>query len=178
MGYELVLSFWFDVLSPEQWWQKNTALDTQIEERFGELHRQASLGELWHWRSTPEGRLAEIIILDQFSRHIYRGDPRSYAFDGMAVLLTQQAIDVGADQALPTQQRPFLYMPLMHSESALLHEKALELFRQPGLEHHLDFEQQHAAIIQQFGRYPHRNEILGRISTDSELEFLKTNPGF
>ncbi|RMH18945.1 MAG: DUF924 domain-containing protein, partial [Gammaproteobacteria bacterium] len=124
----------------------------------------------------PTGRLAEIIVLDQFSRNLYREDPRAFAQDALALALSQEAIAQEADQALSASQKAFLYMPFMHSESAIIHEMALKLFDQPGLEGNLDFEIQHKTIIDQFGRYPHRNAILGRSSTEAEQKFLQ-NPG-
>lgn len=171
-----VLHFWFEGLSPEQWWTKDTALDRTITQTFSSVHAQAQRGELSHWRQHPQGRLAEIIVLDQFSRNIYRYQAAAFACDTLALMLAQEAIAVGADQALNATQRSFVYLPFMHSESPLIHEEAIRLFNQPGLEHNLDFEKRHKAIIDRFGRYPHRNTVLGRVSTPEEIEFLKT-PG-
>lgn len=174
--HQQILDFWFDQLKPAMWWKKDTQLDQLIEQRFGELHRQAVRGELWQWRATPEGRLAEIILLDQFSRNIHRDHPDSFAHDGMALVLAQEAITAGADLALPVVQRAFLYMPFMHSESLAIHERAVALFNTPGMESNLDFELRHRDILRRFGRYPHRNRVLGRASTEEELQFL-TQPG-
>ncbi len=171
--YEAVLDFWFNTLTPQQWWQKNDELDTQIREQFGQLHKQASQGELAVWRETPAGRLAEVIILDQFSRNIYRDNAQAYAYDGMALVLAQEAIRVQADQSLAATQRAFLYLPFMHSESVNIHQQAVELFSAPGLETNLKFELEHKAIIDRFHRYPHRNAVLGRVSTQAELKFLQ-----
>lgn len=176
MAHNLIIDFWFNELSPEQYWKKDPDLDRQIAERFGDYHHAAALGELWSWRSSVEGRLAEIIVLDQFSRNIYRDDPRSFAYDGMALLLAQQLVDLALDSQLPTEKRAFVYLPYMHSESLLIHDQALILFDQQGLENNLEFEHRHLAILKRFGRYPHRNEILGRVSTKEELAFLET-PG-
>ena len=171
-----VLDFWFSELKPKQWWVKDTQLDQQIATRFGHVHQQAHNGALKHWRTTPSGRLAEIIVLDQFSRNIFREKPQAFACDEMALLLAREAVDKGADQLLPVQQRAFMYMPFMHSESLDAHKQALTLFAQPGLEANLASEHKHLAILQRFGRYPHRNKILGRESTAEETEFL-TQPG-
>lgn len=174
--YNDVLDFWFNEIDPSSWWQKDRQFDRTIAARFGQLHRAATKGELAPWRDTPEGRLAEIIVLDQFSRNIYRDQAAAFAHDSMAVVLAQEAVRAGADKALPIEQRGFLYMPLMHSESLPIHDQAMELFNQPGLEGNYDAELKHRAIIEKFGRYPHRNAILGRESTAEELGFLKT-PG-
>lgn len=168
-----ILNFWFQELEPKQWWVKDLSLDLKIKQRFLDVHTAATQGELWHWRQSAEGRLAEILVLDQFSRNIYRDDPRSFAFDGMALVLAQECVELELDRKLPIEQRRFIYMPHMHSESALVHEEAVRLFDQPGLEENLKFEHAHFDIIKRFGRYPHRNQILGRESTPEEIEFLK-----
>jgi uncharacterized protein (DUF924 family) len=112
-------------------------------------------------------------VLDQFSRNIYRDQPKSFAFDGMALVLSQQAIDNDDDKKLDQQKRLFMYMPYMHSESKVIHQQAVVLFQRLGLEGNLEFELKHKAIIDRFGRYPHRNTILGRQSTEQEIEFLQ-----
>ena len=173
---ENVLHFWFEELEPRQHWIKDAALDKSIAARFGSLHEQAKTGGLESWRSTPQGRLAEIIILDQFSRNIYRDEPESFECDALARSLSIQAIKCGADKELRVEERAFIYMPLMHSEELDDHKVALRVFDQPGLENSLDFERRHQRIIERFGRYPHRNEVLGRDSTPEEREFL-TQPG-
>ncbi|ATX82793.1 Uncharacterized conserved protein, DUF924 family [Mariprofundus ferrinatatus] len=171
-----VLQFWFAELEPRQWWVKDEALDRGIEARFGELHRDAAAAKLYDWRETAVGRLAEIIVLDQFSRNIHRDTPNAFAFDGMALVLAQESVRIGADQEVDIPERNFFYMPYMHSESMAIHMQAVKLFDQPGLEFNLEFEIKHKMIIDRFGRYPHRNAILGRESTPEEIEFL-TQPG-
>jgi uncharacterized protein (DUF924 family) len=171
-----ILNFWFEEIPQKSWWIKDDALDQAIKERFAELHYRAANGELYRWREQPLGRLAEIIILDQFSRNLYRGQPESFASDSMALVLAQEAIDLGIDKQFSVEQKIFVYLPYMHSESLLIHEQAVKLFDQPGLEDNLNFEWKHKVIIERFGRYPHRNEVLGRESTPEELEFLK-EPG-
>lgn len=173
---QAVLDFWFEALTPAQWFKKDPETDQAIRERFGSLHAQAAQCECYAWRETPQGRLAEIIVLDQFSRNIYRDDARAFATDTLALALAQEAVAAGAAASLSSEQRAFLYMPYMHSESVAIHERAMELFNQPGLEKNFDFEVRHKAIIDRFGRYPHRNALLGRASTDEELAFLK-EPG-
>ncbi|AOE49870.1 DUF924 family protein [Kangiella sediminilitoris] len=171
-----VLGFWFETLEPKQWWQKDKELDLTISERFGELHKKVSQGEYYEWRDTPEGSLAEIIVLDQFSRNIYRGSAEAFRYDGQALTLSQVAIDKGYDARLSQVERQFLYLPFMHSESKLIHQHAVRLFSQLGDDYGYDFELKHKAIIDRFGRYPHRNDALNRQSTAEELEFLQ-QPG-
>ena len=173
---ESVLSFWFEEITPKQWWSKSSEFDLEIASRFGDLHRAAARCELFSWRESPTGRLAEIIVLDQFSRNIYRDQAQAFDCDAVALALAQSAIASQADSALSIKQRGFLYMPFMHSESTLIHEQALRLFDAPGLEDNLKSELKHKAIIDRFGRYPHRNVLLGRLSTEEELAFLQT-PG-
>ncbi len=173
---EAVLQFWFKELAPAQWWKKDPAVDDRIRYRFGELHRRAVACELSQWRCSARGRLAEVIVIDQFSRNIFRDRSEAFAWDPLALVLAQEAVAAGADRTLEGPQKAFLYMPYMHSESALIHETALALFSAPGLEDNLKFERRHKAIIDRFGRYPHRNAILGRESSDEERAFLK-QPG-
>ncbi|HSU23264.1 MAG TPA: DUF924 family protein [Variovorax sp.] len=171
-----ILRFWFDETKPAQWWKVDPAFDAAIAQRFGALHAAAVQGELSGWRGDAAGRLAEVIVLDQFSRNIHRGAPGAFAADPMALVLAQEAVAAGHDLALPPERRVFLYMPFMHSESRRVHEEAERLFTALGIQNNLDFERRHKAIIERFGRYPHRNAILGRVSSDEELAFLKT-PG-
>jgi len=172
VGWREVLSFWFDEIDPQQWWIKDADFDGLVRRRFAAVHARAGAGELSDWRRSPDGRLAEVVVLDQFSRNMFRHTPRSFDFDPMALVLAQEAVTAGADAALPETRRAFLYMPYMHSESRVIQEQSVALFERLGS--HLDFALQHKAIIDRFGRYPHRNEILGRPSTDEETAFLKT----
>lgn len=167
-----VLAFWFDELDESQWFDKDQGLDNLIRSRFGQVHTAAANGELWPWRATAFGRLAEILVLDQFSRNIYRDTPQAFACDPMALVLAQEAISVEADLVMNAEQKTFLYMPFMHSESLDVHDVAMELFNTDGLETTLNFEVRHREIIARFGRYPHRNKILGRTSTPEETQFL------
>ncbi len=178
MDYHDVIHFWFEELSPAQWWHKDDKLDTVIRDKFLTIHQQAAKGELSDWRSDAKGCLAEVIILDQFSRNMFRGSALSFAFDGMALVLAQEAIRRKINEQLPCTQRVFLYLPFMHSESARIHKQATILFSEPGLEDNLSFEKKHAAIIRRFGRYPHRNSVLGRQSTEEELQFMRHHSGF
>ncbi|MFX6162847.1 DUF924 family protein [Acinetobacter baumannii] len=184
MNDQDILNFWFSPEHRSLWFAKSEDFDAKIRDQFAQdfdakirdqfadVHRQATRAELWSWRKTPEGRLAEIIVLDQFSRNIYRDQPESFAYDGLALALSQEAISLQLDAQLNPEQRSFLYMPFMHSESKLIHEFALKLFQRLGNEINLSFEKKHKVIIDRFGRYPHRNAILGRVSTPEETEFL------
>lgn len=171
-----VLDFWFKELSPKDWFAVSNETDTRIRQRYLEVHRQAARGELFGWRKSAEGRLAEIIVLDQFSRNMFRGTPDAFAFDSIALVLAQEAVRFGADNQLSSTQKGFIYLPYMHSESLLIHAQGEILFKQPGLENSYNFEIRHRDILNKFGRYPHRNKILGRISTAEEIAFLK-QPG-
>lgn len=172
MKYQEVINFWFKDIEPSRWWVKDLAFDEEIKGRFLDFHKAAQHCELVNWRKTPHGRLAEIIILDQFSRNMFRDSSKAFAFDNLALALAQEAISIGADQYLKPEERSFLYMPFMHSESLLIHNTAITLYSANGIESNLDFEVKHKNIIERFGRYPHRNEILSRISTDEEIKFL------
>ncbi len=178
MKANTVISFWFEEIDPQLWFVKDDAFDQLLRARFTALHESVCKGETYLWRQTPEGRLAEIIVLDQFSRNMFRGTPKAFASDAQALALAQEAVLLGDDMELPVRQRGFLYMPYMHSESALIHEEAMKLFAQEGLENSYKFEIAHKIIIDQFGRYPHRNAVMGRESTTAELEFMKEHAGF
>jgi uncharacterized protein (DUF924 family) len=174
--HQAVLQFWFHDVTPAQWWKVDPAFDRLIAERFGPLHEQALKAELFEWRADPHGRLAEVIVLDQFSRNIYRGQRGAFEADPLALALAQAAVAAGADLVLSESERAFLYMPYMHSESPRIHAVADELFKARASADSHQFELRHKAIIDRFGRYPHRNQILGRTSTPDELAFLAT-PG-
>ncbi len=167
-----IIHFWFTELTDKQHFAKDDALDALIAQRFGGLLESAARCELFGWRGSPAGRLAEIIVLDQFSRNVWRDTPRAFAQDALALALAQELVARGDDAQLPVAQRRFAYMPYMHSESLAVHQEALRLFAQPGLEDNLRFERSHLAILERFGRYPHRNVVLGRASSDQELTFL------
>ena len=171
-----VIEFWFNDIEPSKWWVKDEDFDDLIRQRFQDLHNRAIRCELYGWREQALGRLAEIIVLDQFSRNIYRDQPESFQYDGLALCLAQEAVALAMDQQLEDQQKSFIYMPYMHSESALIHRQAEILFKRAGLKQNYEFELKHKLIIDRFGRYPHRNQILNRQPTAEELEFLK-QPG-
>jgi len=174
--YREILRFWFEEIDQSQWWAKDDDFDKLIIERFSEVHAKATRCELFEWRVNAKGRLAEIIVLDQFSRNMFRGSPLAFANDSLALALSQEAISAKADKVLSPIERSFLYMPFMHSESLKIHEVAMDLCQKNGNQNNLDFELKHKQIIEKFDRYPHRNSILGRESTEEEIEFLK-QPG-
>ena len=180
-----VLDFWFDKDNEAYWFEKNDAFDQKIREKFGKIWQAAKQGECVTWRianaaadsnssiTALAGRLAEIIVLDQFSRNLCRGQANAFAQDGMALVLAQEAIQQPHFDTLPAQWRKFMIMPFMHSESLMIHERYLPLFEQLDDPMTLDFEHRHKDIIEQFGRYPHRNDILDRESTAAEEAFLE-----
>lgn len=174
--YSSILTFWFDETSPAQWWKVDPGFDQLIRSRFSEVHAMASRCECYGWRREPKGRLAEIIVLDQFSRNMHRGTPLAFACDPLALALSQEAVALDVGRLLSPDELAFLYMPYMHSESGAIHEVALQLFKAAGLQANIEFELRHKSIIDRFGRYPHRNATLGRSSTDEELAFL-ARPG-
>ncbi|MFV9474272.1 DUF924 family protein [Advenella sp. RU8] len=168
-----ILHFWFEESTPQMWFQGNKAYDQTIRERFGEVCEAAARGECHEWRDTMKGRLAEIIVLDQFSRNIWRDTPRAFSQDGMALVLAQEAIKLPEYRALSTMERKFVIMPFMHSESRIIHETALVLFTELGDAATLEHEIQHKGMIDKFGRYPTRNKILGRETSEVEEAFYK-----
>jgi len=171
--YQDILKFWFEEINPSQWWSKDNKFDQLITDRFSGIHSRAVRCELFDWRENAKGRLAEIIVLDQFSRNMFRESPLAFSNDQMALVLSQEAISLGADKLLEPLERSFLYLHLMHRESLKTHHGAKNLYRQYEMQSNLEWEIKHKKIIERFGRYPHRNEILGRKSTQEEIDFLK-----
>ncbi|GHA31630.1 membrane protein [Devosia pacifica] len=171
--YAQILNFWFVEHDKDDWFAGDEAFDRAIAERFADIHRRVAMGEAYEWRTSADGRLAEIIVLDQFSRQLHRGEARAFAQDPMALALAQEAVARGLDQAFEAQRRMFLYMPYMHSESLVVHEQAMQLFTSLGDPEVLKFEEGHRDVISRFGRYPFRNEALGRSSSEEELAYMK-----
>lgn len=174
--FEQVLSFWFEETDPKKWWKSDPDFDDLVRQRFLGLIEKATQGELYEWRTSARGRLAEVIVLDQFPRNIYRDTPEAFSRDPMALVLAQEAVASGALLPLAPIERAFLLMPYMHSESRAIHVQAETLFHEFAPRNNYEFELKHKVIVDRFGRYPHRNRILGRDPTDEELEFLK-QPG-
>jgi uncharacterized protein (DUF924 family) len=178
-----VLDFWFGPLPHAvrgEWFRKDAAFDERIRERFGDDVAAAVAGAFGDWCSTPHGALARVVLLDQFTRNLYRDTPRAFAGDAGALATSSEAVARGFDRALDGFERWFLYMPFEHSEDPTMQERSLALFgalaEETGDRSALDWAEKHAAVIRRFGRYPHRNAILGRESTPEELAFLN-EPG-
>jgi uncharacterized protein (DUF924 family) len=171
--YQDILHYWFNEIDSKRWWKADPEFDQELTQRFLTILEQAKRGELASWRNSVQGRFAEIIVLDQFSRNIYRNTPAAFAQDGMALVLAQEAITHGAVSQLSPIETSFLYLPFMHSESAAIHVQAERMYKELGLQGNYEFELKHKVIIDRFGRYPHRNAILGRTSSAEEIVFLK-----
>ena len=150
--YQEIINFWFEEIDESSWWKKDDDFDQAITQRFSRIHLKASRCELFEWRENPEGRLAEIIVLDQFSRNIYRDSLLAFANDSLALTLAQEAVLVQADKALTPVQRSFFYMPFMHSESLADQQRCVALCKKAGLEQNLPFAIDHMRIIERFGR--------------------------
>lgn len=173
-----VIAFWFHEATLQQHFAKDVTFDARIREKFLDTYHAAARGELGPWRDTPEGRLAEIVVLDQFSRNLFRDSAQAFACDLIALVLAQEAVRAGDDMRIEAGRRSFVYMPFMHSESIAVHREAYPLFERLGDANTLKYEDAHKAIIERFGRYPHRNAVLGRQSSDEELAFIREHKGF
>jgi len=178
MHWKTVLTFWFKQTKPEQRFAKRKKFDAVIRRKFLKTYMQIVRGEKAEWRANACGRLAEIVVLDQFARNMFRDTPSMFAHDALALALAQEAIRAGADKKLTREERMFLYMPFMHSESRVIHRESLKLFKGLGNKEALWYARDHKKIIDRFGRYPHRNKVLGRKITAVEKKFLKTHKGY
>lgn len=173
-----VIGFWFGEPMCRHWFRATDDLDREIRERFEQLWQQAADGGLADWRQTAEGCLALAIVLDQFPLNMYRGEARSFATEAQSIETALMAVDRDFDSQLAVEQRAFLYMPLMHSENLAHQDASVRLFEQAGLESNARFARHHRELIRRFGRFPHRNEILGRDSTSDELAYLNSKEAF
>jgi len=179
-----LLDFWFgddEQAGPRKaWFAKDPAFDRACRDRFAALHAAAGSGALEHWRDSAAGALALVVLLDQLSRNIYRGTAAAFAQDAHALAVAEAAIAAGFDAPHPPLRRMFLYLPFEHSEEAAMQARSVQLFEtlrgHPWLDEAIDYAHRHRAVIERFGRFPHRNAILGRQSTPAELEYLAT-PG-
>jgi uncharacterized protein (DUF924 family) len=173
---EEVLSFWFEECTSEDWFRSTIDLDEEIGRRFRDTHLALAAGVTDLWRATPGGRLAAIIVLDQFPRNIYRGTPLAFATDGLALREAKAALEAGSDQEMPPEWRIFFYLPFEHAETLVEQDRAVALFQSLGLDEQIDYALRHRAVIAAYGRFPHRNAMLGRVSTAAEKEYL-AQPG-
>jgi uncharacterized protein (DUF924 family) len=171
-----IVKFWFEELSPEAWYKADEKRDGEIRQRFVQAYDELKSGVPARWLETPKGYLAAILALDQFPRNMFRGDPKAFAADVEALGLAKRAIAEGVDMRLPPDMRAFIYLPFQHAEDKADQASSVELFTALGNPNNLDFALRHKAIIDRFGRFPHRNAILGRESTEEESSFLK-EPG-
>lgn len=171
-GAQAVLDFWFRDHGGDDWFGGKASFDVEVRIGFAATLVAAERCELSHWRETAQGRLAEIIVLDQFSRQLYRNSARAFANDALALALAQEAVRLGADARMNAQEKQFLYMPYMHSESLVIHEEAMRLFAALD-ESVFKFEVAHRDVLKRFGRYPRRNVALGRPSTAAELAYME-----
>lgn len=175
---EAVLAFWFDERVRPRWFDSTPELDEEIRRRFQSLWESAEQGGLDDWAAQPNGALALAIVLDQFPLNMFRGEPRSFATEQAAVRLARRAVREGLDQSLEPQRRVFLYMPLMHSEDPEDQDRSVHLFEASGLEQNARFARHHRELVRRFGRFPHRNAILGRQSTPEEIAYLASDEAF
>ena len=174
---ERVLHFWFEELQPGAWFVKNASVDALVRERFLTLYECIAAMRPSEPADAREC-VAAVIVLDQFPRNMFRGSPRAYATDAQALAIAEHAIRAGLDVVSSAQQRMFLYMPFQHSEDVAIQARSVGLFEQLGLPEALDYARQHCDVIERFGRFPHRNAVLGRTTTAEEARFLATHPGF
>ncbi|MET0240852.1 MAG: DUF924 family protein [Sphingobium sp.] len=172
-----VLHFWFDEVGPERQFVKDDDLDAACASRFGDVRQAVLASDAADWRDDADSMLAAVILLDQMSRNIFRGQAEAFAADPLALELALSTIAAGFDRQLAPDRRAFVYMPLMHSEDRGVQRFALRCFGQPGLERNIDFAREHRDVIERFGRFPGRNAALGRVSTPEEQRFLDEGGG-
>jgi len=175
---QAIIDFWFSESTRKLWFKSTPAFDRQLREAYQETWERARRGELDHWMQSAAGCLALVIVLDQFPLNMFRNAAQAYATESQSREVARLAIDNGFDQALETEHKAFLYLPFMHSEKLEDQDLALKLFAQPGLESNLRFARHHHDIVARFGRFPHRNEALGRVSTEAEIEYLNSSEAF
>lgn len=173
-----IIDFWYSKEMQERWFSSTPALDDEIRSQFEALWRKAAAGKLDEWKETPEGSLALAIVLDQLPLNMFRGKAESFETEQLAVETAKHAIDKGYDQRLPADRRAFLYMPLMHSENLADQDLSVKLFETAKLESNLRFALHHRELIRKYGRFPHRNRLLGRLSTPDEIEYLASREAF
>jgi uncharacterized protein (DUF924 family) len=173
-----VLKFWFEDHGQEDWFGAKPEFDALIATEFAEMHAAVARGEAWRWRATPMGRLAEIIVLDQFSRQLFRGRAEAFANDPMALTLAQEAVAGGHHNFLPAMpHRMFMLLPYQHAESAVVQAESVRLYTAMGVPEMMKYAEGHAECIARFGRFPKRNAALGRSNTPEEADYIATKEG-
>lgn len=175
---EEILHFWFSRPMNQHWFKSTPEIDADIRCRFESLWQHAAQGELSSWLQTAEGCLALIIILDQLPLNMFRGEAKSFSTEAQSIECTLQGISQGFDQQIPQSQLSFFYMPLMHSELMAYQDLSVKMFEQAGLKENARFSRHHRSIVEKFGRFPHRNALLGRCSTSAEMEYLQSAEAF
>ena len=168
-----ILTFWFSDEVKPKWFKSTQAFDDQLRNSYQQVWGLARAGTYDHWELEPEGALALVIILDQFPLNMFRNDARQYSTEAHARKVADRAIDQGFDETLTPEQKAFLYLPFMHSESMADQDRAVELYDRAGLEDNLRYAHHHRDVVRRFGRFPHRNKVLGRASTPEEMEYLE-----
>lgn len=177
-SYQDIIDFWFAPKTQPLWFNSTDDFDLSLREKYFDVYNTAKKSELDSWQHCAHGALALVIILDQFPLNMFRGLPQSFATEAISRDVARQAVSNGLDAQLSVEKKAFLYMPFMHSEDINDQEQSLTLFNQPGLENNFRFAKHHHSIIQQFGRFPHRNKILGRESSEAELNYLNSKEAF
>jgi len=176
--YQTLVDFWFSAETSQYWFKSTEAFDQQLRDDYTELWQQARDGKLDDWKTQPMGCLALVILLDQFPLNMFRGEAKSFSTEASSREIAAFAIEQGFDVEMESKHKAFLYMPFMHSEDLQDQARALALFDQPGLENNHRFAKHHYGIVEKFGRFPHRNEILGRESSPAEIDYLNSKEAF
>lgn len=175
---EDIIDFWFREIDPKIWFNSTAEFDGQLKSRFEQVYTAAIHNELNDWEKSPQGSVALVIVLDQFPLNMYRGQPESFAGENKSREVARRAVENGFDQELPDEQKAFLYLPFMHSENLEDQDLSVTLFEKAGLEYNLRYARHHREIVKQYGRFPHRNKILGRESTQAEIAYLNSKEAF
>lgn len=176
--YQDIIQYWFDEKTKPQWFNSTLLFDAELKERFEAVYIAATQDELNHWLEDAEGALALIIVLDQFPLNFYRGDARSFLTEEKSRLVAEAAMKKGFDKLLTDEQKAFLYMPFMHSENLDDQDHSVALYEKAGLQGNVTFAHHHRSIIARFGRFPHRNVILGRENSEAEKNYLVSGEAF
>jgi uncharacterized protein (DUF924 family) len=176
--YQALINFWFSDQVSQYWFNSTEVFDQQLIDSYADTWRQAKQGELDDWQRTASGSLALVIVLDQFPLNMFRGTAKSFATESQSRAVARNAIENAYDREIAADRKSFMYMPFMHSEDLNDQALSVELFSQPGLDNNLRFAKHHYEIVERFGRFPHRNKILGRESSEAEIEYLNSKQGF